>query len=143
MKELVISAPKEHLLGTLENSRNYSMAVATAMPADQYDFKAVETAWSFGELVHHIAYGIHWWEDNFIKGKKTEWNPPALTGSKQEATSYLDSAYNALKETILRKNLTSEVLHGFHSTLDHITHHRGQLVLLLRVKGIVPPEYMY
>lgn len=32
---------------------------------------------------------------------------------------------------------------GFHSTLDHITHHRGQATVQLRLRGIVPPEYVY
>ncbi len=48
------------------------LAVATAMPDNGYGFKPAEEVWDFRELIHHIAYGIQWWEDNYIKGKKTE-----------------------------------------------------------------------
>jgi len=25
---------------------------------------------------------------------------------------------------------------------DHVTHHRGQLIVYMRMKGVVPPEYV-
>jgi uncharacterized damage-inducible protein DinB len=143
MKELVISSVKEQLLETLENSRNYSIAVASAMPAKDYHFKPVETVWSFKELIHHIAYGIQWWEDNYVKGEKTEWAPPAVNHSKDEVINYLDAAYDSLKETLVKKSLSDKTVKGFHATFDHITHHRGQAVLHLRLKGLIPPEYNY
>jgi uncharacterized damage-inducible protein DinB len=143
MKELLISTRKEQLLETLENSRNYTIAVAYAMPGEHYDFKPVETVWSFKDLIHHIAYSIQWWQDNYIKGEKTDWAPPAAGNNKEEVISYLDNMYDNLKDTIAKKNISDETIKGFHATLDHITHHRGQAVLQLRLKGVVPPEYTY
>ncbi len=134
---------KEQLMTTLENSRNYTLAVATAMPENKYQTKPVESVWNFGELLHHIAYGIQWWEDNYVKGTKTEWDPPAVKNNKKAVMEYLDKAYNSLKTTISKNKLTDEAVKGFHATVDHITHHRGQAVLHLRGQGITPPEYMY
>ncbi len=38
-----------------ENSKSLSLAVAEAMPADAYSFKATDAEMSFGEQMNHIA----------------------------------------------------------------------------------------
>jgi uncharacterized damage-inducible protein DinB len=93
--------------------------------------------------LNHIAYGIYWWEDNFIKGHKTEWNPPVAKTGKQAVLAYLDKAYGSLEKTIQSITVSDDTVAGFHATLDHITHHRGQATVYLRCKGITPPEYEY
>lgn len=134
---------KEQLLSSLENSKKYTLAVAQAMPDNMYNSRPVETVWDFKELLHHIAYGIQWWEDNYIKGTKTEWAPPATKANKKEVIDYLNNAYASLKNTIANTQLDEEKIKGFHATLDHITHHRGQAVTYLRFKGVDAPEYIY
>jgi uncharacterized damage-inducible protein DinB len=131
------------LLATLENSRQYTLHVAALMPEADYSFKPADEVWSFGALIHHIAYGILWWEANYIKGKQSEWAPPAIQHSKKEINAYLETAYDSLKKTLSNGKLSDEAVNGFHATLDHITHHRGQAVTYLRCRGIVPPEYVY
>jgi uncharacterized damage-inducible protein DinB len=131
------------LLATLEHSRQYTLSVAGLMPEASYGFKPTDQVWSFGELLHHIAYGIQWWEENYVKGKKTEWAPPGMPGNKKEIVASLDSAYSSLEKTLSNGKLSDKAVSGFHATLDHITHHRGQAVTYLRCKGITPPEYMY
>jgi uncharacterized damage-inducible protein DinB len=130
------------LVQLLETSRNYTLAVANAMPESKYDTAPVKEVWSFGELLHHIAYGIEWWEANYIKQTKTEWNPPPVKGTRKEVIAYLNKAYDALKTTITQK-LSEEAINGFHATIDHITHHRGQATIHLRGQGVVPPDYTY
>ncbi|HEX4851131.1 MAG TPA: DinB family protein [Puia sp.] len=134
---------KENLLSTLENSRTYTIQVADSMPAEGYDFKPVGAAWEYRELLHHIAYGIRWWEDNFVKGVKTDWNPPSANGKKKEIIDSIQQAYDSLRESIMGSQDNQALAAGFHATLDHITHHRGQATLYLRCKGITPPEYSY
>lgn len=130
------------LSATLANSKQYSLAVAGAMPENGYSFKPVEEVFSFGELLNHIAYGIEWWEANYVRGSKTEWAPPAAGTTKKEVNAYLEKAYDGLAKTI-SGTLSGEAISGFYATLDHITHHRGQATVYLRCKGITPPEYMY
>ena len=134
---------KEELLSTLENSKNYTLSVAEAMPKDAYDFKPVDTVWSFRELLDHIAYGIGWWESNYVKGTEMPWAPPGPRTNKEEVKKYLEEAYASLKKTIDKPKLNDNEVKGFHSTLDHITHHRGQAITYLRCKGITAPEYTY
>ncbi|MBS1597708.1 MAG: DinB family protein [Bacteroidetes bacterium] len=134
---------KDQLLITLENSKNYTLAVAEAMPANDYDFKPAGAGWNFRELLHHIAYGIEWWRKNYVESVETPWNPPSVKADKTEIKKYLHDAYESLKKSISTLKTTDHVVKGFHATIDHITHHRGQAVLFLRCKGITPPEYSY
>ena len=134
---------KEPLFSTLENSRSYTIAVADAMPEQFYDFKPKGGGWNFLELIHHIGYGLYWWNENYIKGKEVPWDPPATKTNKKEVIKYLEAAYSAVKDTLEKQKLTDVAVKGFHATLDHTTHHRGQAVVYLRCHGITPPEYTY
>jgi uncharacterized damage-inducible protein DinB len=134
---------KEFLITTLENSKTYTLAVAELMPEKEYEFKPAETIWNFRELLHHIAYGIEWWESNFIKGKNVEWDQPAPKATKKEVIAYLNKAYASVKETISQGKPGNDAIKGFHATMDHITHHRGQATIYLRCKGFTPPAYNY
>ena len=133
----------ESLLKTLENSRRYTLAVAEAMPEKSYLFKPAKDVWNFKELIGHIAYGILWWEENYIKASKSDWNPPGVKNNKQEVIEYLTQAYHSLERTVSKMKFDEAAIQGFHATLDHITHHRGQAVTYLRCQDITPPEYTY
>ena len=134
---------KTHLLSTLEKSKHYTLAVAEAMPDNFYNFKPATSVWSFNELMNHIAYGIQWWEDNFIKGTESKWNPPSDKTTKEGTIKFLQSSYDQLRKTIESENLSDENIKGLWATLDHITHHRGQAVLHLRLIGMNVPEYTF
>lgn len=134
---------KTSLVKTLHTSRNYTLAVAVAMPEKSYSFKPTKEVWNFNELMNHIAYGIHWWGENFIKGNQTEWSPPDAKNTKEQTVEYLTQAFDELEKTMNSIALSDAAVKGFHATLDHITHHRGEAVTYLRCQGIVPPEYTY
>ena len=134
---------KYNLSPTLNNSRQYSLAVAQAMPEKEYSYKPAEELMNFGELVNHIAYGIEWWDANYIRGVKTEWAPPVNGHSKDEVIANLEKAYGKMEKSITGAGLNENAVNGFYSALDHITHHRGQATTYLRCRGINPPEYIY
>ena len=128
---------------TIEVAENYTMGVAGLMTEEGYEFKPVDTVWSFRELIHHIAYGIYWWESNFILQKQTGWMPPAVPATKSDTMHYLAQAFASLRKTVGSQETTDEMIHGFYATIDHITHHRGQATIYLRCQGITPPEYVF
>ena len=134
---------KESLLSLIENSRTYTFAVAEAMPENLDSFKPAADTWSFMEQLHHIAYGIEWWKDNYVKGVKIAWEPPAISKSRKEVVDYLGKAYDSLKDAVNKATMSDDLIKGFFATLDHITHHRGQLIVYLRCNGITPPEYTW
>ncbi|MRG44771.1 DinB family protein [Chitinophaga sp. SYP-B3965] len=131
---------KAQLLQHWENSRAYTLSVAELMPETAYDLKPVDEVWSFGEQLNHITYGIHWWSEMFIRKVETEWAPPKPKTGKKTIIAALEKAYDALKKTYEESSGKED---GLYTTLDHITHHRGQLIVYLRLKGIQPPEYVY
>ncbi len=134
---------KNELLSTIENSRKYSIAVATAMPETLYDFKPSPDVWNFKELINHIVYGISWWESNYLKKIETPWNPPPILEERQKILDSMHKAYDSLAHTIDKAKPNDDLLKGFHATLDHVTHHRGQAIVYLRCNGITPPEYTF
>jgi len=135
---------KKQLLETLERAKDYTLAVAEAMPETDYTFKPTGASWNFVELLNHIGYGIAWWKANYILQQEDEWQPPISKRGKEETIRYLQQAFLHLEKTCISLPLTDEMeIQGFHATLDHVTHHRGQAVTYLRCNGITPPEYMY
>ena len=133
----------ENLLATIENSRGYTLAVAEAMPEDRYDFRPTSAVWNFLELINHITYGINWYKENYIEKTKTPWEPPAPHKTKAATIKGLEHAFVALKKALNSVDLDEESTHGVYTTLDHITHHRGQATTYLRCNGIKPAEYIY
>jgi uncharacterized damage-inducible protein DinB len=134
---------KEQLLSLVETSKKYTLDVANAMPPGIFETKPVDTVWNFKELLHHIAYGIEWWGANYVRGQQMDWAPTVTSKDKKEVIAYLERAYAGLEKAIKENALDAEAVKGVHATLDHVTHHRGQAVLHLRVQGQDVPEYVY
>jgi uncharacterized damage-inducible protein DinB len=134
---------KQQLLTTLESIENYTLGVAELMTEDGYEFRPVAAVMTFRELIHHIAYGIYWWTENFIQEHSSPWQPPAVTATKRETVHYLMQAFASLRKTTNAVEPTEEMVYGFYATVDHITHHRGQATVYLRCQGLTPPEYVF
>ena len=129
-----------------------SVAVAQAMPVDQYSFKPHPESMTFGELMLHIAST----NNAFCAGLKDTSAPggsvPAAT-DKDAVVKYLSDSFEYCAQVI--PNLTSEQLGQYHNSPDgrllgrevllamyvHVAHHRGQAEIYLRDKGIKPPQY--
>jgi uncharacterized damage-inducible protein DinB len=135
---------KKQLLDTLYKARDYTLAVAEAMPEKDYTFKPQGAGWNFAELLNHIGYGIQWWQSNYLLGKETEWQPLVSNDEKKDVLDYLARVFQDFEQTCQSLSLANEAEQmGFHATLDHVTHHRGQAVVYLRCHGTTPPEYIY
>jgi uncharacterized damage-inducible protein DinB len=135
---------KKQLLDTLYKARDYTLAVAEAMPEKDYRFKPEGAGWNFAELLNHIAYGIQWWQSNYLLGKETEWQPLVINEEKKAVLDYLARVFQDLEQACQSLSLTNQAEQtGFHATMDHLTHHRGQAAVYLRCHGTIPPEYIY
>jgi uncharacterized damage-inducible protein DinB len=128
-----------------------SLAVAQAMPADQYGFRPHPDSMDFAALMAHIATTNY----QFCAGLKDS-DPPALPSpmGKEAVVKFLSDSFEYYGNVI--PNLTEEQLDKTHSSPDgrlpgrevllamyiHVAHHRGQAEIYLRDKGIKPPSYM-
>ena len=127
-----------------------SVAVAQAMPPDQYGFRPHSESMTFGELMSHIATT----NNQFCAGLKDSATPalPSPT-DKDGVVKFLSDSFDYCSGII--PNLTDEQLNKIHSSPDgrlpgkevllamyvHVAHHRGQAEIYLRDKGIRPPQY--
>jgi len=135
------------------------IALAEAMPAEKYEFKptngAFEGVRTFGEQVKHVAC------NNFAMFNEIEKKePPQSCGAggpspartKAELLAYLRDSF-AYADRVLRTMTPANALepaggpYGGKSTrlglttaaVWHASDHYGQLVMYLRMNGIVPP----
>jgi uncharacterized damage-inducible protein DinB len=128
-----------------------SIAVAQAMPPEQYGFRPHPESMDFGQLMSHIATTNY----QFCAGLKDS-DPPALPSptDKEGFVKFLSDSFDYCSSVI--PNLTDEQLNRVHNSPDgrlpgreillamyiHVAHHRGQAEIYLRDKGIRPPSYM-
>jgi len=127
-----------------------SLAVAKAMPPDQYGFRPHPESMDFGQLMSHIATTNY----QFCAGLKDS-QPPALPSptEKDAVVKFLSDSFEYCSGVI--SNLTDPQLGAAHDSPDghlpgrevllamyvHVAHHRGQAEIYLRDKGIKPPSY--
>jgi uncharacterized damage-inducible protein DinB len=136
-----------------QTSKALSLAVAEAMPADAYSFKATDGEMSFGEQMNHIALANGSYCSAAI-GTSSPFGKPA-DASKATATKMLTAAYDYCIEGLSKlddRGLQQKVTRGttevtkfelFWGGFTHAAHHRGQAEVYLRLKGITPPSYKF
>lgn len=156
--QLFASGPTEYapvLKRVWEQANKYLMEFAQAMPDDKYGFKPTDEVFSFAEQLLHLA-GSNYWFFSTIKGEKSpkpedEFKSEGKTKADvikllEESIAYGDSVVNGVTEESVNKEISfgrgklalwKIILFG----VDHITHHRGQIVVYLRLNGIKPPQY--
>lgn len=137
-----------------ENSKNYLIAVAEAMPEDNYDYRPTKRQMSFGEQLQHIKGNIDWLGSNYfgttnLGGKKKEkllhkkQLISALTESFDKITVKVKGVSNSdLKEKADFFAGAKSKLQILNLMQDHVTHHRGQLIIYLNLNEITPPQYV-
>lgn len=145
---------KEAFLEKWENSKHYLIALAEAMPEENYDFKPTERQQSFKEQLIHISGNITWLSTNYFS--KTEYKkiPIDTSLTKSEIIGQISKTFNKASSKIQSTpedelDETVSFFAGLKSKLqilnllqDHVTHHRGQLVVYLNLKNIDPPKYI-
>ena len=139
----------------LQNSKEYTLKVANLMPEEKYGFKPVPDEMSFGEQLLHISANLSWLTSSYITNVKATVTKAAKQVQKKEEIIQLlkktyDFAISALK-LFEASHLTDTVsffagpktkLQIINLISDHQTHHRGQMIVYLRLNGIKPPEYI-
>lgn len=144
---------KATVLKHLQTSRDFTIKVAEAMPAENYDFKLTPPQMSFGQQLIHLSQGFVYISAPF-SGEKP--NPPKPASmSKADVIVFVKTSYDQLINN-LTKLTPEQITKTYHSeegdltgtemllfVLDHTTHHRASAEMYLRAKGITPPEYEF
>lgn len=136
------------------NSSKYMLAVAEAMPEEYYDYKPTERQKSFKEQLLHIQSNMSWLNSSyFIKNEQDKNTTDYFTFNKKDTIELLrtsfDKVYTTIKSTSgeeLKETVTffagpKSKLQILNLMQDHVTHHRGQLIVYLNLKNVAPPVF--
>lgn len=136
------------------NAKTYALDMAARMPDSAYHFRPVPEEMSFAEQLLHIAANINWLSNAYLFAAKPQETGNAKSLSKAAIIQVLSAAYDtgyAAQQRIKAAQLDDtvpffagdktrrQILFLLH---DHQSHHIGQLVVYLRLKGITPPAYI-
>lgn len=143
---------KEAFLEKWENSKNYLIEMAQLMPDEGYDYKPTERQRSFKEQLEHIQGNMDWLSTKYFNREKDQ--SETFPNEKEQIIISLEKAFDAvgvsvaatseeeLKETVQFFAGPKSKLQILNLLLDHVTHHRGQLIVYLNLKEIEPPRYV-
>lgn len=147
--------------------RKNTIQVAQDIPEDKYGFRAAEGVMTVAEMLAHLASSTHWADQLHFVEQKTAVSmddfsrymadSKALSGSlktKADIIGALESRgrdFAARIEAMTEANLAERVtfpspvqppsksrFEMLLSVKEHEMHHRGQLMLIERILGIVP-----
>lgn len=137
-----------------QNGLNYTEEVILSMPDSLWTFKPSSEEMSFREQTIHITQNMYWLCSSYLKGKdmnlKIKDTGQTVTEIKaqfKEIGQYTTEVLGNLEDSSLTEkvnffagNFTRwQIIQLLH---DHHTHHRGQLIVYLRLKNIKPPKYI-
>lgn len=146
-------------LERLETSRKYLILVAENMPEDKYGFKATPESMSFAENLMHIGWAMDWHSQSLLGGREArDWSTDTELKvnqkSKEEMIATIDRTFDEtislitqfdvakLENTLNYFGLKRSKRQILMLLADHITHHRGQMIVSMRLNGLMPPRYV-
>ena len=144
----------EAFLEKWQNSKTYLIDIAKAMPEENYSFKPTEREMSFGDQLLHIKGNMDWLSTSYFTNETFDKKKETKTYTKDEIILMLEKSFNTVYDII--KNTPADKLkekvdffEGEKTKLqilnllqDHVTHHRGQLIVYLNLKEVTPPKYV-
>lgn len=149
----------------MQHMKAYTLAIANQMPEDKYDFRPSkdDTVRSFGEQLKHLIYNNNHQADNVLMAKT--FDGPELIKSmetfeeiKMTKAETIDKLSKSFDKLIARLEGMADADFDTQFTLpfvktpkslrvmamfvrDHITHHRAEIIVYLRMNGIEPAFY--
>lgn len=145
---------KDAWLEKWENSKTYLLAMAEAMPGEKYDFKPTPRQMSFKEQLMHIKGNMDWLSTTYFTENTFDRSKTIIPVTKAETIKLITEAFDSAKgivenapDATLRD--TVDFFAGPKSKVqilnllqDHVSHHRGQLIVYLNLCEIEPPRFV-
>lgn len=145
---------KEAFIEKWKNSKTYLIEMAEVMPDSLYDFKPTERQMSFKEQLLHIKGNMDWLSTSYFTASELDRSKRSQPTTKEGTITLLQDAFDAtieiieatseetLKDTVAFFSGPKSKLQILNLLQDHVTHHRGQLVVYLNLNNIEPPKYI-
>ena len=133
-------------------SKDLTLKVADAMPAQNYDYKPFADARSFGGELQHLGQAEGFYLGQLGKGRGPQ-VPRGDTG-KDATVKYLSASFDwaiGVVGQLTAEDLTKSFPMGrgasmtgldlLYQAMIHTAHTRGYAEMYLRNKGVTPPNY--
>lgn len=145
----------EAAIKKMRHSKVYTLKVAKLMPDEKFDFRPTSGEMTFGEQLIHISSNLGWLSSAYLRvGENPVSSAAKKATKKEEIIQVVTSTYDYVLEVLEKFEVaqlqdTVSFFAGPMNKLqiinlinDHQTHHRGQLLVYLRLNGIKPPDYV-
>lgn len=144
------TTPIDAFLEKWENAKVYTLTIVESMPEDKFSFSPTERQMSFKEQLVHMKQNMDWLSATYFGGTK----PDGATDTKAELMQSLEQSFDAVAAAVKASSpedlqQTVDFFAGPKSKLqilnllqDHLTHHRGQIIVYLNLNQIEPPRYV-
>ncbi len=137
-----------------DNSKTYLLKMAEDMPEELYDYKPTEREMTFRAQLVHILENMDWLSGTYFTNEKFQKKDRSNLTTKQQLIEEIQKMFDQAKNRItLNPNvdLSQKVdffagpktkLQILNLMQDHVTHHRGQIIVYLNLNHIKPPAYV-
>ena len=132
------------LIGRWEQVGQKLSALAEEIPENKFDYRPVDGARTFAEVLRHLAFWNRYVADS-ARGRKAD---DATNELPKDKYSTKKRILDALKESVadaaeaLKANsseMSPETAEMVVTFIEHNCEHYGQLVVYARLNGIIPP----
>ncbi|MDH3652112.1 MAG: DinB family protein [Saprospiraceae bacterium] len=159
---------RQALLGELQFEANNTRKLFDAIPDDVLDYKPNEFNWTIGQMASHTAEVYNWWgntlKDNVFEMSTYKYDKGDISSMEFIKEKLEENIGNAIKSLeaypeerfmemwsmenegieLMPPMPRIQVIRGF--LMNHLYHHRGELVAYLRangkpVPGLYGPSY--
>lgn len=136
-----------------QHSSEYMIEIAELMPENQFTYKPTEVQMSFSDQLLHLSGNMVSLSRRFLNADSIDPPLPDSFTSKKEAIEELRRvfAHTAFQLRQIDASTLDDSTDFWAGPVprsriiwlitDHMAHHRGQLIVYLRLRGIEPPDY--
>lgn len=137
-----------------DNSKEYLIGIAEAMPEEYYDFKPTERQMTFKEQLLHIKGNMDWLSTTYFSENEFDRSTQEQPKTKKETIYLIDLAFQQASHIIATtpEEEFADMVDFFagpkskiqilNLLQDHVSHHRGQLIVYLNLKDVEPPKFV-
>lgn len=137
-----------------DNSKTYLLDIVKMMPAEKLDYKPTQREMSFKDQIFHILDNMTWLSTTYFTNEKHIKKDHSSIVLKEDILKEIEISFDKAKKIIEANkeiDLSQKVeffagpktkLQILNLMQDHVTHHRGQLIVYLNLNQIQPPKYI-
>lgn len=141
---------QKELVKKWKGNKRYTLKFVNAMPDEDFDFKPSKEMKSYKSQLSHITSWLRT-HSRFVTNEEFE---KAKLTSRSLINTALEEFFNTFIERLenIEESQLSEVVDVWYGKTtryqianimdNHLSHHRGQMIVYLRLKNQKPPSYI-